>query len=43
MIDCPSGKDPSWTVLAGDYSPDWDTAGSSILYADGHVKVKTKD
>ncbi len=29
-------------MLTGDYSPDWHTAGMVILYADGHVKLKTK-
>jgi len=41
MIDYPWGREPSSTILAQDYSPDWHSAGPVVLYCDGHVKVKT--
>lgn len=42
MMDSPWGGEPSKTLLAGDYSPDWHTMGSVMLYADGHVKIKPR-
>ncbi len=38
----PWGKDPSQTVLAGDYSSDWHSVGSAILYVDGHAKMRPR-
>ena len=42
MIDSPWDNEPSKTLLAGDYSPDWHTLGSVMLYADGHAKIKRR-
>ncbi len=42
MIDAPWGGEPSKTLLAGDYSPDWHTNGANMLYADGHAKIKLR-
>jgi prepilin-type N-terminal cleavage/methylation domain-containing protein/prepilin-type processing-associated H-X9-DG protein len=43
IIDWPWDREPSKVVLATDYSPDWHTLGSVILYADGHAKIKPRN
>jgi prepilin-type N-terminal cleavage/methylation domain-containing protein/prepilin-type processing-associated H-X9-DG protein len=42
-IDSPWTRAPASVVIAGDYSPDWHTKGTNCLYADGHVKMKTRN
>jgi prepilin-type N-terminal cleavage/methylation domain-containing protein len=38
-IDAPWGREPSSTLIMGDYSNDWHTKGFVGLFADGHAKV----
>ncbi len=41
MLDNPWGREPSRTVLAQDYDPEWHDAGPNVLYFDGHVQVRS--
>lgn len=40
-IDAPWGREPSRTLIMGDYSPKWHTKGYMGLFADGHVKIQS--
>ena len=42
-LDEPWGLEPSKTILAGDYSPDWHALGPVVLYADGHAKITKRN
>jgi len=41
-IDWPWNRPPTKVILCGDYSPDWHIKGTMCLYADGHVKAKSR-
>ena len=41
-IDSPWGMEPTVFPLDGDFTNTWHNNGSNVLYADGHVKMKSK-